>query len=489
MSQTILVAEDEAEVRSYFDLALRCRGYSVQLANDGVETLARLAERDVGLVLMDLLMPRKDGLETLREIRRMQPELPVIMVSGASSPSVVIEAMKNGATDFLAKPVTHEDLFRAVEKAIHNGSGPTLVAAGPAEHGRELGLAEHGNPQMKIVAAALKQIAMSDVPVVIQGESGVGKEVLAREIHAASPRAGSAFLKLNCAAVPAELLESELFGYERGAYTGAFKSTPGKFEVADGGTMLLDEIGDMDLKLQAKLLHVLQDKEFQRLGGRETVHVDVRVLAATHCDLEKAIEEGRFRQDLYYRLNVVNITIPPLRERKDEILPLAELFLRKYATPTQPIPESTPELKEALLAYHWPGNIRELENVMRKLLVLSSPAAIAQELRAKTQRKVASSSMPWPANGAGLTTDQAEPVSVLERVTREKSEAEAQAILAALSAARWNRKKAAAMLNIEYKGLLYKMKKLGIAGGRKDASPAALAAAAAGSSGKAAPSS
>src|SRR5262245_41186151 len=239
---------------------------------------------------------------------------------------------------------------------------------------------------MRELQSLVSHVGWSEAPVLIQGETGSGKEVLARELHANSPRADKIFLKLNCAALPSELVESELFGYERGAFTGAFQKKKGMFEAADGGTILLDEIGDMDVRLQAKLLQVLQDREFQRIGGKETIKVDVRVISATHRDLEKAIIDGTFREDLYYRLNVINLVLPPLCERREDLVPLAEYLLKKYETPGQPV-ALTRDLRHAMVTYQWPGNVRELENVMRKLTVLRNPDMIAQELMAKATRK------------------------------------------------------------------------------------------------------
>jgi len=295
--------------------------------------------------------------------------------------------------------------------------------------------------------------------VLIQGETGTGKEVTARAIHANSPRANKSFLKLNCAALPSELVESELFGYERGAFTGAFQKKAGMFELADGGTILLDEIGDMDVRLQAKLLQVLQDHEFQRIGGKETIRVDVRVIAATHRDLEKAIQERTFREDLYYRLNVVNLHVPPLRERKEDILPLAEYLLKRHAAPGTPIPPFTSELKLAMISCEWPGNVRELENFVRKLLIFQHPELAVNELRARAARK-AKAGGPRPDLRTAPGADKDGPI--LEQVMKAKRQAEADAILAALNTTRWNRKQAAALLDIDYKALLYKMKKLGL---------------------------
>jgi two-component system response regulator AtoC len=269
------------------------------------------------------------------------------------------------------------------------------------------------------------------------------------------------FLKLNCAALPSELVESELFGYERGAFTGALQKKPGMFELADGGTILLDEIGDMEYRLQAKLLQVLQDSSFQRIGGKETIKVDVRVMAATHRDLEKRIAEHAFREDLFYRLNVINIQLPPLRERSEDIVPLAEFLLQKHAASGGGVPPLTSELKDAMTRYHWPGNVRELENYVRKFLIFGDAAVIAYELRNRAERKLVVTA---PAGAPVLPPDRAQlgDKPALEQVVAAKHQAEKDLIVAALNSTHWNRKHAAAMLKIDYKALLYKMKKLRI---------------------------
>jgi two-component system response regulator AtoC len=504
--RTVLVAEDDAEVRNYLELALKCQGFQVQSAQDGEEVLLRLNETrcSISVLLLDIMMPRKDGMETLREVRRMDPALPVIMLSGVSSPLRVVEAMKAGANDFLGKPVNEEDLEHAIHRALQ---APPVASSRPFR-----GAPVSGSHRMQVIQRTLQQIGASDVPVLLQGESGVGKEVLARQLHEQSPRAKNPFLKVNCAALPSELLESELFGYERGAFTGAVKDKPGKFELADGGTILLDEIGDLDLKLQAKLLHVLQDQEYQRLGGRETVRVNVRVLAATHRNLEELIRQRQFREDLYYRLNVISIQVPPLRERRDEIVPLARHFLKKHAPPHRPIPELSPELEEALLAHDWPGNIRELENLMRRFLVFQDTALLTGELIFDTRHNLdlspppaglssfaqlppPSETPPWPPPVTSL--DSPLPCATLPppkipdcppvgspaplppgramaasnrlgspadipRLLDQKKRVEIETIVSALRAAHWNRRRAAGILNIDYKALLYKLKKLGL---------------------------
>src|SRR5579863_3627384 len=459
--RTILVGEDELEVRGYLEMALKCLGYSVELAQDGDEVLSCLqaSRPDISAVLLDIMMPNRDGMDTLREIRRSDPNLPVIIVSGASSTLNVVAAMKNGATDFLCKPVAHEDLRKVIARALDMRTGeyvrPQRTPA-PMTKGF-VGT----NPRMRELQSLLGQIGWSEAPVLIQGETGSGKEVFARELHAQSPRASKPFLKLNCAALPSELVESELFGYERGAFTGAFQKKAGMFELAHGGTILLDEIGDMDVRLQAKLLQVLQDHEFQRIGGKETVKVDVRVMAATHRDLEKAIADHTFREDLYYRLNVINLHVPALRDRKEDIIPLAEFLMKKHATQDTTMPLITMDLKHAMMTYRWPGNVRELENFVRKILIFRDTERLTAELHAKSAGKPLMSAA-VAETYASAPSPRSDTRPILEQVTKAKQQAETEAILAALNSTRWNRKQAAALLKIDYKALLYKMKKLGV---------------------------
>lgn len=459
-SRTILVGEDELEVRGYLQMALKCLGYSVELAQDGDEVISFLREAggEVKAVLLDMTMPNGDGMETLRQVRELDPALPVIMISGAASTVEIVAAMKAGAADFLCKPLTHDDLRKAINRALErrgiDSEPPARAPSPPAS------FFAASNPRMREIEALVDHIGWSEAPVLIQGETGTGKEVLACELNRRSPRASKPFLKLNCAALPSELVESELFGYERGAFTGAFQAKAGLFENADSGTVLLDEIGDMDFRLQAKLLQVLQDSSFQRIGGKETLTVDVRIMAATHRDLEKSIRDGTFREDLYYRLNVINIYVPPLRERKEDIPGMAEFLLRKHGNGSLPTISSS--LKDAILQYPWPGNIRELENVIRKLLIFRNPDAIAAELTSKSCRRAVTA-----AAHPGRTLQTAEPTEtgpMLEQLTRANLRAEMDVILAALNSTRWNRKRAAALLKVDYKALLYKMKKLGIEG-------------------------
>ena len=450
-----LIAENELELRGNLEAAVKRLGYSAEQARDGQDILERLEAfpSACAAVLLDLSLPNHDGLDTLRAIRRIDTDIPVIVLSGSTSPLRIVTVMKSGGTDFLPKPVSPEDLRKALSRGLETRSADAVLPppTSPAPH-----TFISRNPRMNAIYASAGQIGWSEAPVLIQGETGSGKEVMARELHVRSPRQNKSFLKLNCAALPSELVESELFGYERGAFTGAFQRKAGMFEMVDGGTILLDEIGDMDVRLQAKLLQVLQDYEFQRIGGKETIRVDVRVIAATHRDLEEAIAQRSFREDLYYRLDVINIVLPPLRERSEDIIPLAEHLLEKHAPAGTRLPALGKDLQEAMLTYPWPGNVRELENVVRRFLILKDAAPIVRDLR-KAIRK--------PASPAPVPDDVSDPppeAPILEQVTRVKQQAERDAILAALSTTRWNRKRAATLLQIDYKALLYLMKKLGI---------------------------
>jgi len=485
----VLVVEDEADAREFLKVAFRYDGFEVETAEDGDEAVEILARRhnEFTAVILDLLMPRKDGITALREIRGFAQNLPVLVTSAATSPLEIVDAMRAGATDFIAKPLTYEDLRKRIVALPTGGSVPLpKKAPTPSPETQNQTRCFFGaSRRMRDIRNMVNRISDSVAPVLIQGETGTGKEVLAREIHSHSPRSNRPFLKLNCAALPSELVESELFGYEKGAFTGAFQRKAGMFELADGGTILLDEIGDMDYKLQAKLLQVLQDREFQRLGGKDMIRVDVRVMAATHRNLEQAIPENQFREDLYYRLNVINIELPPLRERTEDILGLADHFIQKYAS-SQAAPQISIRLRQALLAYDWPGNIRELENVIRRFLILANDEALAAELMTKAARPRRTSARPLNAMAAAAgesSVPMAAPVkvvaagaaapsppaaydpaesSVLQQVARAKAHAESDAIRKALDATRWNRKQAAQLLNIDYKALLYKMKKLSI---------------------------
>ena len=462
--RTILVGEDDREVRNYIESALRCHQYEVVSAADGEQVMSCLQRGTaISAVLLDLMMPRKDGVETLREIRQIRPDLPVIMLSAMTSPAHIVNAIKIGATDFVSKPVSHEEIAAAISKAL--SLSPTTEGPRPAGNFDGVNDMFFGNSvEMSNLRTTVTTFAASDFPILIRGETGTGKEVLARRVHALSTRSRKPFVKVNCAALPSDLMESEVFGYERGAFTGAFQRKPGIFEIAQGGTVFLDEIGDMDAKLQAKLLQVLQDHEFRRLGGKETIRVDVRVLAATHRNLEEGIRNNAFREDLYYRLNTITLTLPALRDRKEDIVSLAEFLISKYPTGSRAAFQLTPALKQEMETYQWPGNIRELENVVRRLLVLGDPEAVICDLRGRAQREESRSvdAHVRPSGQNRRVPVTPKPSSILAQVSQAKEQAEAEAIISVLNATRWNRKQAATLLNIDYKALLYKIKKLSI---------------------------
>jgi two-component system response regulator AtoC len=377
MGKKVIIAHDDLDL-NYLDTATG--GWSVKTAGDGNEAL-RLIQRfrsAVVAAVIDLDSPNDEGLAILRRLRMAHPELPVVALTRSDNPTEAAEALGAGATECAYKPIIHEELVRILQRVTHSEAVCREESPEPAAGQSDF---VHLNSEMRTIQQSLRMLAPWNVPVIFIGETGAGKEVAARELHRLSPRANKPFIKINCAAVPSELLESELFGYEKGAFTGALRSKPGKFELADSGTVLLDEIGDMHSNLQAKLLQVLQDGEFDRLGGRQSMHVDVRVLAATHRDLRRAVETGAFREDLFYRLNVATVVIPPLRDRKDEIIPLAEKFVIKHgAASGMELPEIPALLRQALTDYPWPGNVRELENVVRKFLVFRQPEALAAEL-------------------------------------------------------------------------------------------------------------
>jgi two-component system, NtrC family, response regulator AtoC len=378
---TVLVVDDDETSREYLAALLDALGFAVEGAAGGREALERLSRQPApDVVILDVIMPELDGVETLRRYRAGGGKAAVVMCSALDEADTVVRAMRAGASDYVTKPFNAEELREILER-VAGGQRATTVAP-PA--GRTVGTSAHlgGSPAMRRVAELIDRIADADVPVLITGESGVGKDVVAREIHAHSSRAGRVFVKINCAALPGELLESELFGHERGSFTGAQKTKPGQFELADGGTLFLDEIGEMPVTMQAKLLQALQDGEFYRVGGQRKIKVDTRVIVATNVDLGRAMERGTFREDLYYRLNVVEVAIPPLRERREDIPRLLEHFVEKYGKRYgRSMSEVPTEIVERFLTYDFPGNIRELENLVRRLIVLRDPRYVLSELK------------------------------------------------------------------------------------------------------------
>ena len=381
-AKRILVVDDEESIRFTLKKALEREGYGVVLAKDGEEGVRMALKVSVDLALLDVRLPRLDGLEALARIKEARPSLPVIMMTAYGTLPIAIEAMKRGAYDYITKPFDVEELSLLIGRAFE-----VQALAEEVSRLRE-GLKEQfdfggvvGQSQgMQEVFKLVGKVAQSDITVLILGESGTGKELIARAIHYHSRRLGRPFVAVNCAAIPKELLESELFGHEKGAFTGATSLKRGKFELAEGGTVFLDEVGDMDLSLQAKILRVLQEHEIERVGGEGPIPVDVRIIAASNQDLKVAVERKAFREDLFYRLNVVTIPLPPLRERKEDIPLLVDHFLKQYAKGQGEEPKVlSQEALELLYQHDWPGNVRELENVVKRACVLASTPLILSE--------------------------------------------------------------------------------------------------------------
>jgi two-component system response regulator AtoC len=465
----LLIVDDSPSVRAWLEALATELGHGVLCASSGEEALELYRKHEPDLVTLDLSLPGMDGIATLRALRELAPRLPVIVISGVTDTRAIANAVKHGASDFLRKPFEPEELESALAKALRRNE-PVKEAAPRRpfvlDPGAPVGVLSSGqSAKMRLVEEMIDHVADTDVTVLIRGESGTGKELVARTLHARSSRARAAFVKVNCAALPSELLESELFGYERGAFTGAEKRRLGKFELANGGTIFLDEISEVHPSLQAKLLQVLQDGHFSRLGSETDISVDARVVAASNRNLEHAVRECSFRADLFYRLNVVTIQLPPLRERREEIPFLTDFFFERYAREYgKAATEVSPELRRALLAYDWPGNIRELENLVKRVVVLGAGAAVLQELRA---RAVETRAQTAPASCASeldrYLAGETDRVS-LKQVGREAAQvAEARLIAKVLERTRWNRKEAAEILQISYKALLYKMKDAGLA--------------------------
>ena len=375
MKKSILVIDDEENIRGGLILALKSEGYTVQGAKDGAEGLEKVTALLPDAVICDVKMPKMDGITLLAEIKRLHAHIPVIMLTGHAGLDDAIVAMKQGAYDFLTKPVHLEKLFLVLTRAFSDvqAKEQAQVLATRLNAAPSLQKIVGESPIIHSLIEKTKQIASTDATVLLTGESGTGKELFASAIHENSQRAEAAFIKVNCGALPENLLESELFGHEKGAFTGAAARRKGRFELADGGTIFLDEIGDISPAVQVKLLRVLQEREFERVGGEETIKVDIRVISATNKDLRKAVSEGAFREDLFYRLNVIQLDIPPLRDRVEDIPALADTFLKRYAEKYhKKVSSFTPEVIQKMRAYPWPGNIRELQNAVETAVVLSS---------------------------------------------------------------------------------------------------------------------
>lgn len=454
----ILVVDDELSMLNYTRTLLEVDNYQVETASSGEEALRRLQQSQAfDLMLVDMAMPRMNGLQTIESCKKLRPDQRIVVFSCISETNTVVQAIKLGAIDYMTKPFFKADIDALLQRCLadEQQSSEAMLPDGQ-EHIESLEndlffLA--ASPVMKQIRSQISLVAKVDVPVLLLGESGVGKEILARLVHKLSPRAHHPLLKVNCAALPADLLESELFGYEQGAFTGATRQKPGKFELCNKGTILLDEIGEMSATLQAKLLHVLQDGQFARLGGRANISADFRVLAATNIDVKKAIENRTFREDLYYRLNAFTINIPPLRDRKEEIPLLFRHFMNQFSEKyAHPSITYTEKLIQACMSYHWPGNLRELGNFVKRYMVLQDEALAISELAEKARGQSLMS------GGADETGAGGGDLGLKSLVRSLKDKTELKAIEEALVASNWNRKLAASRLNISYKALLYKMK-------------------------------
>jgi two-component system response regulator FlrC len=437
----VLIVEDDATLREAFGEMLTLAGHRVIEAADAEAALVRLASEPVALVLSDVQMPGADGHALLRAIRERSAELPVVLMTAYGTIERAVTAMRDGATDYLVKPFEAEELIALVERLVRPAAAPSdaPVAVDSAS---------------RATLELAKRAAASEVTVLLTGESGTGKEVLARYIHACSPRARAPFVAINCAAIPDNMLEAVLFGHEKGAFTGAHTANPGKFEQAQGGTLLLDEISEMDLGLQAKLLRVLQEREVERVGGRKVIKLDVRVLATTNRALKDEVAANRFREDLFYRLNVLPIRLLPLRARRGDILPLARQFLAAHCAGRQPVPVLTAAAEARLLACDWPGNVRELGNLIQRTLILTGGAVIdAEQLSFEETSLLAGG----PEPGSAEDPNSASGLHV------ELRDQERRLILEALRET-GSRKGAAERLGISPRTLRYKLAKLRDAG-------------------------
>ena len=477
----VMVVDDDLAMCGFLQDFLVARGYSALTVTSSTEAIRRFHAERPSAVLLDVIMPGMDGLAALAALKQIDHEVPVIVMSGQGGTHTVVQAMKLGATDFVCKPFQDHELEVLIGSAIRQRQLTQEVASLRARLNEQSKYSTlFGNSdQMSVVCDLIERVSDTDVTVLIRGESGTGKELVAHALHDRSLRKDRPFVKVNCAALPTELLESELFGFEKGAFTGAIQQKPGKFEFANHGTMFLDEIGDISYPLQAKLLQVLQDGGFARLGGKADVQVDVRLIAATNRDLETAVASGQFREDLYFRLNVVTINLPPLRDRREEIPILTDHFLRKYSVQyNKPMTLISPELSQQFLTYDWPGNVRQLENLIKRMVVLGTEAGIARELLQPVMTAPRPLAVPGPRAVApppptvDVVDDEAEParavpagatsVSLKDIARTAAREAERELILRMLTRTRWNRKEAAENLGISYKALLYKIKENGL---------------------------
>jgi len=454
-SERILVVDDEGRNREFLRELLEVEGFDVETAKDGQEAIEILENMDFDLVLTDLKMPRADGLSVLEGLRRINPQTVAIVFTGYGSIDTAVKAVKLGAYDYITKPLKIEEIMLVIQRALEHRK-LTLeneMLRRQLKRKYKFDNIIGDSESMEEVFRLVEKIANTDSTVLIYGESGTGKELIARAIHFNSDRRERPLIPVNCGAIPEDLLESELFGHEQGAFTGATRTRIGRFELGNGGTIFLDEIGDMSPALQVKVLRVLQEHEFERVGGMKTIKVDIRVIAATNKDLEKNVAEGKFREDLFYRLNVIPIQLPPLRERRSDIPLLVNHFVEMYNEKNKHnISGVTPEAMDLLMNYDWPGNVRELENMIERIVILkgegtTEPGDLSEKVLTSNSRSV-HPRIQIPENGISFNT--------------AVTEFERELILQALNRTNWVKNKAAKLLNLNRTTLVEKMKKINL---------------------------
>ena len=480
----ILLVDDDPVFTQFTQKILSEKGMKVVTAFNKAEGLDLFEKHHPDCVILDIFLPDGSGVDLIKPVRAIDSKVPIIMVSGQNEVDEVVRAMKDGANDYIKKPFQGDELFLKIQMVLETSQNKweldELKTKSRAEE--EYKLLFSLSDKMNKVQAIVDQVANTDITVLITGESGTGKDLVAKAVHKASERAGEPYIKVNCAALPRELLESELFGFEKGAFTGAHRRKYGRFEMAQNGTIFLDEISEMHPDLQSKLLHVLQEKQYYRIGGEKEVKANCRILVATNRKLEDMVEEGRFRRDLFYRINVVNIHVPPLRDRKDDVPLLVEYFLKRYAEMyNRNSVKISPRLMEMFHEYSWPGNVRELENNIKRFVILGNEAQLISELSRKkretsfgntheeeawipvSQAPRQPAAAPFPKEANGMEEVPVPDKGTLKEVAKiAQRKAEKELIEKVLRQTRWNRRKAAQVLDISYKALLYKIKECGL---------------------------